>query len=70
VRAFAAAALALLLLAACGKYGPPMRPEEAARARERAEERARDRAESEERKRSAPAPGAAEPSGDEAEEDE
>ena len=39
----ASAALAILLLSACGKYGPPLRPAEAARARERAEERERAR---------------------------
>jgi hypothetical protein len=62
----AAAALALVLLGACGKYGPPLRAAEAARARERAEERARERAEDEERDR---AREAAPPAG-EATEDE
>ena len=51
----AAAALALVLLGACGKYGPPLREAEAARARERAEERAKERAEDERRKSGAPA---------------
>jgi hypothetical protein len=51
----AAAALAVLLLGACGKYGPPLREAEAARARERAAERARERNEDEQRKSGAPA---------------
>ncbi len=51
----AAAVLAVLLLGACGKYGPPLREAEAARARERAEERARERAEDERRESGAPA---------------
>ena len=55
-----AAALALVLLGACGKYGPPLRAAEAARARERAEERARERAEHEQRESGTPADAAEE----------
>jgi hypothetical protein len=64
-RRAAAAVLALVLLGACGKYGPPLRPAEAARARERAEERARERAEHEQREGAAPADAAGEKADDE-----
>ena len=56
----AALALTLALLGACGKYGPPLRAAEAARARERAEERARERAEDERRESGVPADAAGE----------
>jgi hypothetical protein len=60
----AAAALAILLLGGCGKYGPPLREAEAARARERAEEREKARAEDEARSKAreaAPTPDAGAP---------
>ena len=65
----AAAALAILLLAACGKYGPPLRAAEAARARERVEERARERAEHEKREGEAPPSGAGQPAEEESEDE-
>ena len=65
----AAAVLAILLLGACGKYGPPLRAAEAARARERAEERARERAEHEKREGEAPASGVGQPAEEESEDE-
>ncbi len=57
MRRLGAALGVVLWLGACGKYGPPLRGPEAARARERAEERARALAEDAEREADAVAPG-------------